>query len=382
MIFSNNKIATAFVAAMLILFAYAPAGADPTADCSKCHKVEKKGKVVHAAVGMGCATCHVEPHTKNAKFSKGLSAEVPELCFGCHDKAKFAMKNIHSPVAGGMCTGCHDPHSSENAGLLISPAPDLCYNCHDKTAFSKKVVHMPVAGGMCTECHNPHSSELEKLISGPDICLKCHDKNSFTSQKVVHPPVAAGLCTDCHFPHSGDLGRMLRLDMPQLCYKCHDQKNFKKKNVHGPVEAGMCTGCHLVHQSKQEKLLTDPIPVLCYKCHRESPFNLKNIHAPVRAGLCMDCHVPHSTDFQPLLKKRDNAVCAPCHKAVFEEPHGGITGLSKSGHPLSAKRDPKRKGKKFTCTSCHNPHSSDWVKNFRYQAQDSFDICSNCHDRK
>jgi len=218
-------------------------------DCLLCHGDLAKGKVVHAAVAMGCPTCHTAidaqevPHKKTNKLAKGLSAEQPELCYGCHEKIKFTNKTVHPALSMG-CTGCHNPHSSKNEKLLVAEPPALCFNCHDKAEFSRKNVHMPVAGGLCLTCHNPHSTGTMALLN-------------------------------------------------------------------------------------------------------KEPIN----------------------------------VCLECHEAVGKRPHA-ISGFSSSGHPLGKKnaKDPKRPGKKFYCGSCHNPHSSDFMKLFRYKATSSMGICTNCHN--
>jgi len=240
----------------------ADAPAQPTeVDCSKCHaSLTVRMKVVHAAVPMGCPSCHAGitdaikvPHTKTTTFPKGLSAEQPELCYGCHDKPKFSKKHVH-PAVGMGCTGCHNPHASNNEKLLIAAVPDLCFNCHDKAEFSRK-----------------------------------------------------------------------------------------------------------------------------------------NVHAAVQMG-CLTCHNPHSTDDPGLLVKVQYNVCFDCHDGVSKRPHA-IAGFSQKGHPIGLPKkerkgkketlpnvkDPKREGKLFSCASCHNPHSSDSVKLFRYPANSAMQLCSHCH---
>jgi predicted CXXCH cytochrome family protein len=224
------------------------------ADCLSCHEDLKKEKVVHQALDMGCATCHTAidakevPHKKTNTIAKGLSAEQPDLCYGCHDKAKFSKKVVHAAVGMG-CTGCHNPHSSKYEKLLKAEQPDLCFGCHDKAEFSKKTVHMPVASGGCTGCHAPHSS---------------------------------------------------------------DNMAFLNK---------------------------DPL-----------------------------------------------SLCLECHADVKKKPHA-LAGFGGSGHPLGGPRrgdkeppdDPARPGKKFYCGSCHNPHSSDDGRLFRYKGNSAIDLCTHCH---
>jgi predicted CXXCH cytochrome family protein len=81
-------------------------------------------------------------------------------------------------------------------------------------------------------------------------------------------------------------------------------------------------------------------------------------------------------------------VCLECHAEVRKTPHA-ITGFESSGHPIGLlargtkefKDDPARPGKKFYCGSCHNPHSSDSMKLFRYKGEMALDICGNCHKK-
>ena len=261
-------------------------------DCLKCHGKLTKEKVQHAAVAMGCPTCHsginasTTPHKKSGKIANGLSSDQPDLCYGCHDKALFSKKTVHAAVGMG-CTGCHNPHSSKNAKLLISDQPDLCYGCHDKALFSKKNVHAAVGMG----------------------------------------------CTGCHDPHSTDNPKLLKSNPPELCYTCHDKSEFGKKNIHSPVAGGMC----------------------------------------------LACHTPHSSDNMAILVKEPLQVCLDCHGDIESKPHA-IKSRS-TGHPIGKKdkKDPKRPDKKFYCGSCHNPHSSDSMKLFRYPAKTNMGICINCH---
>lgn len=315
-------------------------------DCLMCHGALQQEKVIHPALHMGCTTCHVAvdatkfPHKFTNKVTKGLSSEQPDLCYGCHDKSKFTKKTVHMAVSMG-CTGCHNPHSSKNERLLKSSPPELCYGCHDQKAFSgKKTVHMPVMGGMCTSCHSPHST---------------------------------------------DAGKLLLSEPPEVCYGCHDKAKFTDKFIHAPVGMGMCTMCHTPHQSDNEKLLVSAPPDLCYNCHDKTPFSKKNVHMPVMGGMCMSCHKPHASFETQLLQKEPVEVCLECHPDIRKTPHA-IAGFSQAGHPVGLTKkgrkplqDPARPGKPFYCASCHNPHSSDWIRLFRYQANSAMGICTYCH---
>jgi predicted CXXCH cytochrome family protein len=179
-------------------------------DCLMCHEPLSKGKVVHPAIQMGCPTCHTAidaskmPHKKTNKIAKGLSSEQPDLCFNCHDKTEFSKKNIHMPVAGGMCLSCHKPHASEHIALLHKEPVNVCLECHEDIkkkphavagfsasghptgvqAKDTKDIADPARPGRklyCGSCHNPHSSKSRRLFrykadSSFQLCANCHKK--------------------------------------------------------------------------------------------------------------------------------------------------------------------------------------------------------------
>jgi predicted CXXCH cytochrome family protein len=241
-----------------------------------------------------------------------------------------------------------------------------------------------VAGGLI------HLGEQPVMAAAPD-CLTCHEELS--KGKTVHAAVQMG-CPTCHsgidatdIPHkkTNKVPKGLSAEQPDLCYGCHDKAKFSGKSIHAPVGIGSCTGCHSPHASAQEKLLIKKVPDLCYDCHEKKDFTRKNVHMPVAGGMCLGCHKPHVAEEMALLKQEAVSLCFECHPQVRKIPHA-VSGFSTSGHPiglpLKKKKpatDPARPGKKFYCGSCHNPHSSDWMKLFRYKANVDFEICDNCH---
>jgi predicted CXXCH cytochrome family protein len=195
-------------------------------------------------------------------------------------------------------------------------------------------------------------------------------------------------CLTCHaaidastMPHkkTNTIARGLTAEQPDLCYGCHDAAMFSKKTVHAAVGMG-CTGCHNPHSTDGPKLLKSDPPGLCFTCHDKTEFSRKNVHVPVAGGMCMTCHTPHSSDTMALLTKEPVVLCLECHGAVEQKPHV-IKGITGAGHPLGkqAKMDPKRPDRKFYCGSCHDPHSSDSGRLYRYPAKTKMALCINCH---
>ncbi len=259
----TTALLTSLIMALILISSHA-AAAD--IDCLKCHSKLMKGSVAHPAVSMGCAACHTAidartvPHKKTGTIARGLSAEQPDLCYGCHAKEAFEKKVVHPALAMG-CTSCHNPHSSNTPKLLLSEAPELCFTCHDKALFNKKTVHAPVAGGMCLTCHAPHSSnDVALLANSPyDLCVTCH------SEIPGKPHAVSGFSAASH-----PLG-------PKKARK-------RKARKDGP---------------------------------QETPHQLMDPARPDRAFYCGSCHEPHSTESPRLFRfnaKSAMGLCSNCHK--------------------------------------------------------------------
>jgi predicted CXXCH cytochrome family protein len=270
-----------------------------------------------------------------------------------------------------------------------------CAMCHADLAQGR-VVHPALQMG-CTVCHTsitsteiPHKkiNNNDRGLSSnePELCLNCHDRALFEGKKQVHAPAKSGFCTGCHSPHSSDIEKLLIVDMPQLCFQCHEETRFTGKAVHKPAKIGLCISCHAGHQSDREKLLTKALPELCFDCHDNEPYSKKNVHAPLIDGTCLSCHSAHASEDIHLLYKRPIQVCLDCHTYFRNNPHV-LVGFMSLGHPVGAKRktkkpvkDPARKSREFYCGSCHDPHSSDWRKLYRYEAASNEELCAYCHD--
>jgi predicted CXXCH cytochrome family protein len=210
-------------------------------DCLLCHEKVTSAENVHPAALMGCALCHQDPHGKD-KAELSLTAEVPDLCFQCHDAKGFKQEFQHTAVAAGLCTSCHNPHASNATKLLVSIAPALCFQCHDAASFSKRSVHVPVASGACLSCHASHSSSTAAVLKSPieELCAACHQKESRGTHVLAglgsgndHPistardpsrPGSAVSCVSCHKPHASDSHLLFATDSlrpKSLCLSCH-----------------------------------------------------------------------------------------------------------------------------------------------------------------
>jgi predicted CXXCH cytochrome family protein len=209
------------------------------------------------------------------------------------------------------------------------------------------------------------------------LCLKCH-KNFDAHAKKIRRSLKIG-CDACHIQEQGRKhprnrnSIRLKSDLPALCYNCHEESKFKNKDVHTPVAEGMCTACHDVHRSRLKSLLNAKLPGLCFKCHDRARFTKKYTHKVALNSCGRRCHNPHSSEKPYLLSQAINDYCTGCHMREAAGTHA----MSLPGgqiHPVSGVADPTNPKKEMSCTSCHNPHSSNFVKLF-YSGKK----CKRCH---
>lgn len=120
----------------------------------------------------------------------------------------------------------------------------------------------------------------------------------------------------------------------------------------------------------------------CTHCHTQMTAK-KVKHAAVEMG-CTNCHAEHgqNTGNPFRLTQKLNDLCFQCHDPVAMRLE---TGHWIQGHPVSRPQDPLYPEKAFTCVSCHNPHSSNQEKLFRYNNHApaykpaGYNACAVCH---
>ena len=95
--------------------------------CLQCHttglNTPEKGSR-HAALDMGCETCHVSHKTGDRgtrQFDFHLTKDTPALCVDCHDPADKNLVSAHQgqPFAKADCLTCHDPHKSDRSHVVL-----------------------------------------------------------------------------------------------------------------------------------------------------------------------------------------------------------------------------------------------------------------------
>ena len=380
--------------------------------CFTCHSNKNpsslKGKV-HPPAVRDCLKCH-DPHASANKdqLRKAASGDKAEnLCLSCHDVGVNVPKGGSRHAALDMgCDTCHvihksgDPSQREFADHLTKPAPQICLDCHDVTAEDLRKAHQnqPFGAADCLQCHDPHQSKSPKLM-----------------QAFLHNPFESKMCESCHQPAKDGKVVLTEKDSKALCITCHDEvaKKIAAAKVQHPGAQGECTDCHNPHAGQAPGFL-QPNPVAaCLACHADQAAQGKKkyLHQPAFGQACGICHVAHGNDNAQLLRVGDvNSLCLECHGPDAPEPQklekehllaiydGKVRlpedyfknisvlplkygrGHPTEGHPVSTVMNTKtKKASALNCLSCHQPHASANVGLLVKDQEPNMAFCKTCH---
>jgi len=285
----------------------------------------------HAKFKNNCGECHV-------KTNKLLATRPPKpanqflfafenrgYCDACH--AKEHVKQFHPPLAGQVCTSCHNQNNF---------AKGLTFNHHNLARFDVKNKHVEVK---CVECHTPTTATYKQSPH--------HAKGKFIFEGLLTKD-----CALCHKdPHAGRFG--------PKCSTCHTDagwgatagfhKDFVLTGVHRLLD---CNQCHA--NNRQLSGTGDD----CKICHQKD-----DVHLGAQPD-CKSCHIQQfwsapkfqhgMTDF-PLRGAHRLLECGECHA------HGVYQGKSSE------------------CVSCHLEDSV--LVNFPNHKQAGFSQCETCHNQ-
>ncbi len=331
--------------------------------CLTCHKVGvsvEPGGSRHAALDMGCETCHNIHKTGERgkrEYDFQLKKDSPALCVDCHNTKDARLIDSHKgqPFATADCLTCHDAHQSPRQKLILAS------------------VHSPFKAGKasCGICHQPPQDEKVVLrkASPKELCLTCHAKKAEEIQKAkVQHAGAASDCSVCHNSHASNTPGLPKPDAVNVCLRCHkDQaKQYNKKYLHQPAYGQGCSTCHEPHGSENNHLL-----------------RTKTINS-----LCLECHAP---DSKPEPAKDAHTI------AIFNGrvklPEGYMNSVPTVaikyglGHPIERHPvvdqmdpgDPTKVRAAINCISCHQPHASAEPNLLVKDQANNLKFCAGCH---
>lgn len=382
--------------------------------CLTCHGDKDASKIngkVHSPAVRDCVKCH-DPHTSDNKNQllkpASGSGKTDNLCLSCHTQGMNVPGKGSRHAALDMgCDTCHTTHRTGEKGKrefdfhLTKASPALCLDCHDAKAENLNKAHQnqPFAGVDCVACHDPHQSASPKLM-----------------QRFTHPPFAEKSCETCHAP-AKDGKVALTQEAKSLCVTCHDEqaKNIETAKFPHAGAQGDCTDCHNPHASKAPGLpKTDPVNI-CLGCHSDQAELLRKKvhHQPAFEQGCASCHEPHGGERAKLLRAEGNALCLECHgtkakPAKLQGEHlltifGGKVRLPDdyfaknqaprfeikfglghpiANHPVEDVRDPLDQTKikaQINCLTCHQPHAGAARAMLIKDAKPGLQFCRDCH---
>ena len=389
--------------------------ATPQALCLSCHSEKDASTIkgtIHPPAVRDCLKCH-DPHTSENKnqLLKATSGDKGQnLCLDCHKQGLDvpAKGSRHAALDMG-CDTCHTTHKTGEVGKaefdfhLVKSAPALCLDCHDAKAADLQKAHrdQPFAAANCTSCHDPHQSASPKLM-----------------RQFLHPPFAEKSCDLCHAAPKDGKVVLTQADVKSICVTCHSEQAEKidKAKVPHPGAAGDCTDCHNPHASRQPGLPKSNAVDICLTCHTDQAEQGKKhvLHQPAFKQGCATCHEPHGGDNDHLLRaKNTDDVCLECHgpesvpkklesEHLFTIFNGSVKipddyfvknkvvvlpikfgrGHPIEGHPVKDVVDPTDVTKtmaKINCLSCHQPHSSTQPGLLAKDQANNLAFCSSCH---
>jgi predicted CXXCH cytochrome family protein len=224
----------------------------------------------------------------------------------------------------------------------------------------------------------------EKTCQVYSVAKYSKDKNTPPAEyrhAVFHTAEKEALCIQCHRELGPVAGETTGL-AESPCYRCHAYivvGEFK----HGPAAVGDCTSCH--SEAGAEKYgVVNPIIKLCANCHEDviHDWEIKKfIHGPTATGDCTICHTPHSSNEKFFLQKKTNDLCTGCHEEKASGKHV-VAGFSGRSHPMTAKTNPMKPDRSFSCASCHSPHAAGSRQLFAVDVQGGrFSLCQVCHKK-
>lgn len=257
-------------------------------------EVIHKAQFVHKPVSEKCTSCH-NPHAAPKQFMLESESPTLCLgCHKDKKEQMDAVTYKHGAlVTDKSCLNCHDAHNSNIAKNLTQEPMDLCLSCHNreyKRPDGKPVsdikkwlaentdYHGPIRQKDCSGCHNPHGSNNFRIlryfypptfyeafaVENYNLCFSCHEKTLVLNQETtkltnfrngnvnlhflhVNKAIKGRTCRACHETHASNFPKHIREAVPFGGWDL--PVNFEKTNT-----GGSCTpGCHKIKKYDREK---------------------------------------------------------------------------------------------------------------------------------
>ncbi len=267
-------------------------------NCHDNKKTElEQAKIIHKPAADNCVTCH-NPHSNSNKYMLSDNVPVLCFgCHKKkQERVKQAVTKHGAIVVGKSCLNCHDAHASNIANRLSRAPMDLCLGCHNKSVTTdagtvltnmkellenNRYHHGPIKRRDCSGCHNPHGSDEFRMLKerypstfymsfkeeNYNLCFKCHLRSIVQDPTTIELTNFRNGYTNLHYRH-------VRQNKGRTCRACHEThaSSFPKHiresvpfgNWEFPVNyiktetGGSCTpGCHKMRKYDREEEVTN-----------------------------------------------------------------------------------------------------------------------------
>ena len=189
--------AVLFIAILASAFpANTHAASDESDACIACHSTSTRGLVMewqtsrHAAVGVGCASCHGALEVDESAGSHmgfTVSALVtPKVCAKCHAREYQEFASSHHARAGEILASLDNVLAEKAAGMPgnIADASNGCWQCH---------------GSIVRFQRDPKGAIVKDASLGTPRLLASTWPNSGIGR--INPDGSRGACNACHSRH-------------------------------------------------------------------------------------------------------------------------------------------------------------------------------------
>ncbi len=222
--------------------------------------------------------------------------------------------------------------------------------------------------------------EIAEFLKKNRQCLICHvEMIPKLYQPVVHNPFLKKRCLDCHLDHAQRVYRETirtykeargKVGLRTVCGKwfgikpespCGKMIGIAPKKITKEKEV-LKKKVTKRYESIGPAGLIMPLKPLCFSCHPElAPRDKMHYrHYPFHKGQCTSCHNPHASDYLSLLATDEKYLCVSCHPMRSEFALPVM-------HPPFDER---------ACLSCHQPHASEYIG---ILADSQKVVCLACH---
>ena len=259
-----------------------------------CHAKEKERRLwaptasvaasAHAELAGGCVACHggdtreptIRAHTKRLGFKgKPTTAEVPNLCGGCHSNAESMRRYSARISIDQLALYRNSAHGEALArGELAAATCISCHGFHDvkRVGDPTSPVYPTQVATTCGQCHsNPDNPAFRSSKKDP---VKEWKRSVHAKQMYEFGDMSAPTCNDCHSDHGARPPGVH--DVHRVCGTCHAEQSqrFVASPHNEPFARlgfGECNECHGRHdvQPANETMLSDDEGGTCRACHSE-----------------------------------------------------------------------------------------------------------------